>query len=64
MSLGFLRAAWRLDDEVCVLRALARQREVLLIEQASWVQRMQKALVQMNSKRPTNHTLALLKTTC
>jgi hypothetical protein len=27
---------------------VARQREVLLIEQASWVQRMQKALVQMN----------------
>lgn len=31
-----------------LLRAVARQREVLLIEQASWVQRMQKALVQMN----------------
>lgn len=48
MSLGFLRAAWRPDGEVCVVRAVARQREVLLIEQASWVQRMQKALVQMN----------------
>jgi transposase len=31
-----------------VVRAVARQREVLLTEQASWVQRMQKALVQMN----------------
>ena len=30
------------------MRAVARQREVLLTEQASWVQRMQKALVQMN----------------
>ena len=48
MSLGFLRAAWRPDGEVCFVRAVARQREVLLIEQASWVQRMQKSLVQMN----------------
>jgi transposase len=48
MSLGLLRAAWRPDGEVCVVRAIARQREVLLVEQASWVQRMQKALVQMN----------------
>jgi transposase len=48
MSLGLLRAAWRPDGEVCVVRAVARQREVLLLEQASWVQRMQKALVQMN----------------
>jgi transposase len=48
MSLGFLRAAFRPDGQVCVLRAVQRQREVLLAEQASWVQRMQKALVQMN----------------
>ena len=48
MSLGFLRAAWRPDGEVCVVRAVARQREVLLTDQASWVQRMQKALVQMS----------------
>jgi transposase len=48
MSLGLLRAAWRPGDEVCVLRAVARQREVLLREQASWVQRMQKALLHMN----------------
>ena len=48
MSLGLLRAAWRPGDEVCVVRAVVRQREVLLAEQASWVQRMQKALVQMN----------------
>ena len=31
-----------------MVRAVARQRDVLLAEQASWVQRMQKALVQMN----------------
>jgi transposase len=48
MSLGLLRAAWRPGAEVCVLRAVARQREALLREQARWVQRMQKALVQMN----------------
>jgi transposase len=48
MSLGFLRAAFRPGDDVCVVRAVARQRDVLLTEQASWVQRMQKALVQMN----------------
>lgn len=48
MSLGLLRAAWRPGDEVCVLRAVVRQREVLLREQASWVRRMQKALLQMN----------------
>jgi len=48
MSLGLLRAAWHPGDEVCVLRAVVRQREVLLREQASWVQRMQKAPLQMN----------------
>ena len=44
MSLGFLRAAWCPNGDICVVRAVARQREVLLIEQASWVQRMQKSL--------------------
>ena len=48
MSLGFLRAAFRPEGEVCVVRAVARQRDTLVTDQASWVQRMQKALVQMN----------------
>ena len=48
MSYGLLRAAFRPGADVCVMRAVARQREVLLTQQASWVQRMQKALVQMN----------------
>lgn len=48
MSHGLLRGAFRPAADVCVLRAVARVREVLLAEQASWVQRMQKALVQMN----------------
>jgi transposase len=48
MSLGLLRAAWRPSEEVCVVRAVVRRRDVLLTEQGTWVQRMQKALVQMN----------------
>jgi transposase len=48
MSLGLLRAAWRPAEQVCVIRAVARQREVLLAEQSSWILRMQKELVQMN----------------
>ena len=40
--LGFLRAAWRPDDGVCAVRAVVRQRELLLIEQVSWVQRVSK----------------------
>lgn len=49
MSLGLLRAAFRPGNEVCVVRAVVRQREVLLAEQASWVLRMQKALVQAST---------------
>jgi len=48
MSHGLLRAAFRPTAQVCTIRAVSRQREVLLVQQASWVQRMQKALVQMN----------------
>ncbi len=48
MSFGLLRGAWRPGEAVCVVRAVVRQREVLLAEQADWVRRMQKALVQMN----------------
>jgi len=48
MSYGLLRGAFRPDDQVCVLRALTRQRDTLLRTQARCVQHMQKALVQMN----------------
>ena len=48
MSLGFVRAAFRPGPEVCVVQAVARQRKALRAEQASWVQLLQKALVQMN----------------
>lgn len=50
MSLDFLRAAFHPDGEVCQWRAVARQRETLLTDQASWVQRMQKGMVQMNRR--------------
>lgn len=48
MAHGLLRAAVRPDAQVCVVRAVVRQRDLLTIEQGRWVQRMQKALVQMN----------------
>lgn len=48
MSYGLLRGAFRPADEVCALRALSRQREMLLKSQARHVQHLQKALTQMN----------------
>src|SRR5437899_4926035 len=48
MSYGLLRGAFRPADAVCVLRALSRQREMLLKSQGRHVQHMQKALTQMN----------------
>jgi len=48
MSFGLLAGAYRPADEVCVLRAVMRHRDALLREQARQIQRMQKALVQMN----------------
>jgi len=48
MSYGLLRGAFRPTEQVCVLRALSRQRAMLLRSQARHVQHMQKALTQMN----------------
>lgn len=48
MSYGLLRGAFPPDDQVCVLRALTRQRSTLLRTQGRYVQHMQKALIQMN----------------
>lgn len=48
MSYGLLQGAFRPADAVCALRALTRQREMLLKSQARHVQHMQKALTQMN----------------
>jgi transposase len=48
MSYGLLAGAFRPTEQVCVLRALWRQRGMLLRGQAKCVQHMQKALTQMN----------------
>ncbi len=48
MSFGLLSGAFRPKDEVCALRAISRQRDMLIRYQARHVQHMQKALSQMN----------------
>ena len=48
MSFGLLRGAFRPQGDLCALRCVARQREMLLNYQARHVQHMQKALTQMN----------------
>lgn len=48
MSFGLLSGAFRPAGEVCALRAISRQRDTLLREQARQIQRMQKAVTQMN----------------
>jgi len=45
---GLLRGAFRPDDQVCALRAYVRQRAMLVRSASSHIQRMQKALAQMN----------------
>ena len=47
-SYGLLAGSFRPDDEVCVLRSYIRQRDTLIKSVSSHVQRMQKALTQMN----------------
>lgn len=48
MTFGLLSGAFRPEGDVCALRAVSRQRDALICEQARQVQRMQKALTQMN----------------
>jgi transposase len=48
MTFGLLRGAFRPADAVCAVRAVVRQRDTLIDAQAQQVQRMQKALTQMN----------------
>lgn len=48
MTFGLLCGAFRPAEQICVLRALGRQREMLLRDQARTVQHMQNALSQMN----------------
>jgi transposase len=47
---GILHAAFRPDDQVCVLRSYLRQRGVLVASASRAVQHMQKALEQMHLK--------------
>jgi transposase len=47
-TFGLLRGSFRPDAEITALRCCLRQRENIVIEAATWVQRMQKALTQMN----------------
>jgi transposase len=48
MSYGLLRGGVRPAEEVCALRAVWRQRDMLLSYQARHVQHLQKAMTQMN----------------
>ena len=45
---GLLRGAFRPADQVCALRVYVRQRATLVRSAASYIQRMQKALILMN----------------
>lgn len=47
-TFGLLAASFRPEDQVCVLRSYIRQRDTLIRDCAALVQRMQKALTQMN----------------
>lgn len=48
MSYGLLAGAFRPKDEICALRSLTRQRDMLVRYQSQHVHHMQKALTQMN----------------
>ena len=48
MSYGLLSGAFRPRDEICALRCLTRQRDMLIKCQSQHVHHMQKALAQMN----------------
>ncbi len=47
---GLLQASFRPEEQICVLRALVRQRTMLIQQRTSHIQHMQKALQQMNLK--------------
>jgi transposase len=49
-AFGLLAAAFRPDDQTCVLRAYLRQRGLLVEEAARHIQHMQKSMEQMNVK--------------
>ena len=45
---GLLSASFRPEDQICVLRSYIRQRQTLIKESGTHVQRIQKVLIQMN----------------
>ncbi len=47
-SYGLLSGSFRPTDSICVLRSYIRQRDTLIADAARHIQRMQKALTQMN----------------
>jgi len=47
-TFGLLAGSFRPDDQTCVLRSYLRQRDTLIRDCAAHIQRMQKALTQMN----------------
>jgi transposase len=51
-SVGLLRGSFRPADAIVVLRAYLRHRQTLIESAGTYIQRMQKALVQMNLQLP------------
>jgi transposase len=49
-SYGLLQGSFRPDDQICILRSYLRQRGMLVSDASQYIQRMQKALEQMNIK--------------
>jgi transposase len=49
-SYGLLQGSFRPDDQICILRSYLRQRSMLISDASQYIQRMQKALEQMNIK--------------
>jgi transposase len=47
-SCGLLRASFRPQEAICMLRTLVRDKATLVAESGDWVRRMQKSLDQMN----------------
>jgi transposase len=45
---GLLRSSFRPSDDICKLRTLIRERNMMVDERSDWVRRMQKNLDQMN----------------
>ena len=50
---GLLQGSFRPDDQICVLRSYLRQRSTLVSDASQYIQRIQKALEQMNIKLNT-----------